>query len=155
METERSLTNIEIEALLAEMKLEKESDQSKTVLLVDDDMWIHRVINNYLKTWGFNPISAFDAAEGISMSIRHRPRLILLDISLPDLNGAIVLKMLKKVEMTSNIPVLIVSGNLNVEIIGTTYKSGVAGFVSKPVKEIILLRKIKDVLMPEKLFNIP
>jgi two-component system, cell cycle response regulator len=153
METERSLTNIEIEALLAEMKLDKESDQSKTVLLIDDDMWIHRVVNNYLKTWGFTPISALDAAEGVSIAIRERPRLVLLDLSLPDVNGEVVLKMLKKVEMTSNIPVLIVSGNLNVENIGSTYKSGAAGFVSKPVKEIILLRKIRDILLPQVLFS--
>lgn len=153
MEPEVNLSNIEIDLILKEMKLERQSEQNKTVLLVDDDQWIHRVVTHYLRNWGFNPVSAFDPIEGIALSIEIRPRLILLDIVMPDIKGDVLLKLFKRMQMTSNIPIIIISGNLDIDILGSTYKDGAAGFITKPIKEVVLLKKINEVLMPADLFD--
>ncbi len=153
MEQEKNLSNIEIELLLKSMSLDKQSFQNKVILLIDDDKWIHRVVSHYLSNWGFHPISAFDPVEGVAMAIKERPRLILLDIVMPDIKGDVLLKLLKKIDLTSNIPIIILSGNLNIELLGATYKDGAMGFISKPIKEVILLKKIKEVLMPADLID--
>ncbi len=148
-----NLTNIEIDEILSELKLDGDKQQNKTVLVIDDDQWIQRVVTHHLKNWGFEPVSAYDAVEGIAMAVKIMPRFILLDIIMPEANGDLLLKMLKKIEYTSNIPVIILSGNLNVSVIGATYKNGAAGFISKPIKEIVLLRKIREILVPESLLD--
>lgn len=149
-----TLSNIEIDLLLKDMKLDRQSDQNKTVLVIDDDKWIHRVVVHYLKNWGFHPVSAFDPIEGVALSIELRPRLILLDIVMPDIKGDVMLKLFKRIESTANIPIIIISGNLSIEVLGTTYKDGAAGFITKPIKEVVLLKKINEVLMPSGMFDI-
>lgn len=153
MLTGPNLTNIEIDSILLELNLEKDNIQNKTVLVIDDDQWIQRVVSHHLKNWGFNPVSAFDPIEGIAHAIKMMPRFILLDIVMPEAYGDLLLKMLKRIEVTSNIPVIIMSGNLNVTVFGSTYRDGAAGFISKPIKEIVLLRKIREILIPESLVD--
>lgn len=148
-----NLTNIEIDEILMDLDLNGANQHNKTVLIIDDDQWIQRVVSHHLKNWGFDTVSAFDAVEGIASAAKIMPRFILLDIIMPEANGDLVLKILKKIEYTSNIPVIIMSGNLNVSVIGSTYKNGAAGFISKPIKEITLLRKIKEILVPDTLLD--
>jgi FixJ family two-component response regulator len=55
--------------------------------------------------------------------------------------------------MTSNIPIIIITGNLDIEILGSTNKDGAAGFITKPIKEVVLLKKINEIPMPANLFD--
>ena len=151
MKQKGHLTNPEIEKALQGLDKDKPKpdDAGKfPVLIVDDDKWIHRVLAHYLRSWGFNPISAFDAIDGIAMATKFRPLLILLDIIMPEIKGDLVLKILKRIEITQNIPVIVISGNLNTEVLGNTYKSGAAGFLSKPITQQILEEKVTDCLGP-------
>ncbi len=143
------LTNPEINKALKSLKGDGYSEDNPfSILLIDDDKWIHRVVCHYLRGWGFNPISAYDAIDALAMAIMQRPILILLDIIMPDVKGDILLKMLKKIDLTTNIPIIVISGNLNKEILGQTFKEGAVGFISKPIKQETLFNKIKEVLEP-------
>ncbi len=131
-------------------KITKESGQDLLpILIIDDDNWIHRVIGHYLQSWGFTPISALDAIDGISKAIKIKPILILLDIVLPEIKGDVLLRMLKAIDITSEIPVLILSGNLNVDIVSNTFKSGALGYIAKPFTQETLFNKIKEAINPE------
>lgn len=148
----KQLTNKEIEQVVNELDNNRQdSVNDYSILLIDDDKWIHRVICHYLKNWGFNPISAFDPVDGLAMAVKHRPVLILLDIYMSELKGDILLKMLKKIEYTSNIPIIIISGNLNTELFGVTYRNGAFDYISKPIQESVLFEKIIAAITPEKL----
>ncbi len=154
MEEKKNLTNSEILGAVRELdQNRKDSDGNHPILLIDDDKWIHRVVCHYLKSWGFSPISAFDPIEGIAMAVKHRPLLILLDIVMPEVKGDVLLKMLKKIELTSNIPIIIISGNLNTEILGLTFRDGALDFISKPIKEDILYEKINSAITPNFLLD--
>jgi PleD family two-component response regulator len=143
-------------------KIEKEtfkqtekSDTDYKILTIDDDQWIIKLLARQLSIWGFKPIGAADAFEGIAQALKHKPILIILDLLLPEVKGDALLKMFKKIDELCDIPVLILSGNLNKEIVGKTFKDGAFGYISKPFTSDILLEKIRETIKPEILSNMP
>jgi PleD family two-component response regulator len=133
----------------------EELDKAYKILTIDDDQWIIKLLARQLSIWGFKPIGAADAFEGIAQAIKHKPLLIILDLILPEVKGDALLKMFKKIDEISDIPVLILSGNLNKEIVGKTFKDGAFGYISKPFTSDILLEKIRESIKPEILSNLP
>ncbi|MDC1067988.1 response regulator [Candidatus Kapabacteria bacterium] len=125
---------------------------SYPVLIIDDDRWLQRIFSQYLKSWGFKHVQAMNSFEGVDMAVKHKPLLIFLDIIMPDVTGDITLKFLKGIDFLKEVPVVIISGNLNKEVLKNTYKDGAAGFISKPFTKDILYSKIKDVL-DKRIFN--
>lgn len=121
---------------------------SYPILIIDDDRWIQRIFAQYLKSWGFDHIVATNPFEGLDLAIKKKPIMIFLDIIMPYVTGDITLKFLKGVEEVKDIPVVIISGNLNKEVLKTTYKDGATGFISKPFTKDILYSKIWEVVDP-------
>ena len=119
---------------------------SKDVLIIDDDKWIHRIVSSCLKGWGFNPISAFDPVDGLAQAIQGQPLIIILDILMPMMNGDVLLKVLKKLDHTNQIPTIIMSGAISREIFGVALRDGASAFISKPISQDKLLEKIKESL---------
>lgn len=119
------------------------------ILIVDDDIWFHKYFTKHLKSWGFDVISAFNPYEGISLAAKEKPILIFLDYIMPEMNGDNVLKILKAVENTKDIPVVFISGNLSADVIGTAYKMGAKGFLTKPVSLKVIYQKIEECLGSE------
>ena len=112
------------------------------ILVVEDNRDNLTVINAILKD-KFRVWNAFDGEEGYRMAKNHIPDLILLDISLPGMDGITVVQNLKKNPSTSDIPVIAVSARAMKEDIETFLKSGFHDYVSKPVDVDELLGKIK------------
>jgi signal transduction histidine kinase/DNA-binding response OmpR family regulator len=86
-----------------------ESEGSRTVLVVDDDESIRRLIEVELGPYGIRVIEASDGDEGVRVARAERPDLILLDVFMPRLNGWQTLKTLKDSAETRNIPVVVLS----------------------------------------------
>lgn len=122
---------------------------SYPVLVIDDDKWMLKIFNQYLSSWGFNYLGAFDAFDGLSQAIKHKPLMIFLDIVLPEVNGDIALKFIRNIQETSHIPVIIISSNLNKDILKSTFAYGAKGFILKPFTQETLLLKIQEILDPE------
>ncbi|MCX6148686.1 MAG: response regulator [Candidatus Kapabacteria bacterium] len=119
------------------------------ILTIDDDKWIQRIFSQYLQQWGFKHILSSDAFSGLTEAINQQPHLIFLDLIMPDVTGEVLLQFLKNLEYTRDIPVVIISGNLNKEVLRNTYILGAKGFISKPFNQDILYSKIKEVIDPE------
>ena len=130
------------------------SGQKKTVLVIDDDKWLHTIVNRFLLNFGFNTLNAYDPIDGLNKAINSKPELILLDIILPDFRGDFLLKLFKRLDITTHIPVIIMSSNMSLEILATTYKDGAGGFISKPITEQLLLDKINEVLQIKKVQDV-
>jgi CheY-like chemotaxis protein len=69
---------------------------------------------------------------GLEMAKRDNPRLILLDLNLPDIHGADVLQMLQKMPETSAIPVVVLSANAIPTQIERLLASGARNYLTKP-----------------------
>ncbi len=144
-----NLSNKELNKAIRQLDLKKINERnSYTILLIDDDQWMHRLINNYTRQWGFQLMSAFNPIDGIAAAIKEKPAIILLDIIMQDMTGDMVLKLFKGIEITRNIPIIIISGNLNSELLGNTYRDGAMDFISKPVNEHVLFEKLKAAMIP-------
>lgn len=111
----------------------------KTVLIVDDDVHIRRLLRQELETAGYAVIEAAGGMEAISMLKNERPDLIVLDIMMPDVSGFDVAAVIKNNPLTMNIPIIILS---IVEEKERGYRLGVDRYLNKPVNMEALLNDI-------------
>lgn len=80
-----------------------------TILVVEDDASLQRILQEALGQSGFLILSALDGQLGLELAQRHKPDLILLDLILPKKSGFEVLKELKKDPATKDIPVIVLT----------------------------------------------
>lgn len=81
----------------------------KKVLIIDDSPFMTQMLSLRLHSTGVEPLIAGDGETGIKIAGVEEPNCILLDISMPGMDGWEVLKKLKADEKTKNIPVLILT----------------------------------------------
>jgi len=129
-------------------------EQTKTypILIVDDDSEIHSIVGIMLDFWGFQSLSALDAYQAVAIAVKEKPILIILDISIPGISGIQTLKLLKSIDITRNIPVLILSAVLDKNILGQAQKLGAVGFISKPFSHEAFFDKIIE-FIPQKVIE--
>lgn len=85
------------------------ANQSKTVLVVEDDPWIRSLMADLLAGEGYEVVQAADGKVGMQMAEQHEPDVILLDLAMPEKSGLDVLHELKSQKPTRDIPVIVVS----------------------------------------------
>jgi two-component system, OmpR family, KDP operon response regulator KdpE len=113
------------------------------ILVIDDEPQMRKILEFTLDTNGYQPRLAASAKEGLIMAGNHPPDLILLDLGLPDENGQIVLKKLRKWYTK---PVIILSVQKREEEIIQALDNGANDYLSKPFRTGELLARIRSVL---------
>lgn len=116
------------------------------ILIVDDNTWMQRIVAKIISSYGWEPIVAGDGYEGIAAALEHQPDAVILDLIMPDLSGMQVLRLLKRLPYTAEIPVLILSVATEAELLMEAMRSGAAGFIRKPFTRSTLHEKITQVL---------
>jgi two-component system KDP operon response regulator KdpE len=114
-----------------------------TVLVIDDEAQIRKLLCITLEAQEFLVQEATTAKEGLSAVANHPPDLILLDIRLPDQNGHDVLKHLR--EWYTN-PVIILSVQSNEEDIVRAIDNGASDYLVKPFRTGELMARIRAAL---------
>jgi two-component system chemotaxis response regulator CheY len=126
-----------------------------STLIIDDDIWMQRILSKSLQSYGFKKtFLASNGFEGIALAVENLPNLIILDILMPDLSGIQTLKVLKTIKATRQIPILMVSALSDAENLGLAVRSGSAGFISKPFTRATIYDKLVEVFGKEKLLQI-
>lgn len=127
--------------------LQKLAEQFKpVVLIVDDDEFQRRLLGEFLSAENLQPLFAASGAEAIGILRKHRPDIILMDFDLPGLNGVEATRQIKSVEHFADIPVLIITGHSERNIVIESRNAGASDFVVKPVDKVRLLAKIQRIL---------
>lgn len=116
--------------------------KNKTVLIVEDEEKINKMLCNYFKFNGFNTISAVDGLEAVE-KFNDDIDLIILDVMLPKLDGFTVIRKIRK---KSNVPVIMVTARSEEEDVLMGYELKVDDYVTKPFNLEILLAKSKVIL---------
>ncbi|MBI5149854.1 MAG: response regulator [Candidatus Omnitrophica bacterium] len=122
---------------------------AKTILVVDDEQEVLDFLEKKLPEQGYNVLRAATAMEAIREARKNLPQLILMDIVLPDMEGAEAVRLLAEAPPTQDIPVIFLSGilskddmtDLELNVGGRLYKA-----VSKPFAFEDLLREIKKTI---------
>ena len=86
-----------------------QSSSSKTVLIIEDDVFLGDLMAKKLEDSGFKVVKAIDGQEGLEKAVTAKPNLILLDLILPGMDGFEVLKKIKDNPQSSSVPVIILS----------------------------------------------
>ena len=115
-----------------------------TVLLVDDDPVFTQFTQNLLVDKGMKVVTAFNKAEGLDLFERHRPSCVILDIFLPDGSGVDLIKPMRSAG--AKVPIIMVSGQSEVEEVVRAMKDGADDYIKKPFPGEELFLKIQMVL---------
>lgn len=134
--------------------MEPANSPTEIILIVDDDPAIISVMTRILGRVGYQILSAPDGLKCIEITKEVKPDVILLDISMPHMNGIEVCTILKKDPATQDIPVIFVTGLANERTLRGAFNCGGTDYVSKPVNRVELLARIKSVLSHQALNRI-
>jgi DNA-binding response OmpR family regulator len=128
--------------------------ESFRVLVCEDDPAMLRIFQFLLRKQGITTVlTTSDGAKVVSISQREKPHLILLDLMLPGKDGLSVLKDLKNSEITSGIPVIVISGIESKNQVSLAIDAGAADYVTKPFDSMELGTRLQEFL--QALYNTP
>jgi two-component system, OmpR family, response regulator len=119
------------------------SDSKGTIVVVDDEANIADLVDLYLAREGFRVLQAADGEAGLRAVRDHRPRLVVLDVGLPDLDG---LEVCKRIRATSQIPIIFLTardGEVD-RVLGL--ELGADDYLTKPFSPAELVARVKAVL---------
>jgi CheY-like chemotaxis protein len=119
----------------------------KRLLLVEDNEMNRDMLSRRLTRRGFDIVLAVDGAEGLTMAMRHQPDLIIMDMSLPVLDGWESTRQLKEQTETKGIPVLALTAHAMAGERDRALAAGCDEYDTKPVDFTRLLSKIA-ILLP-------
>ena len=123
----------------------------KTILLVDDEETMRKILQRRLNAWGYAVLTAADGLEGIELANQHHPDLILLDAMMPRLNGLETCRRLKAQADTRDIPIILVTANVSELLRQQVLEAGAMACLHKPFGTEALLELIQQALGSPKL----
>lgn len=117
-----------------------------TVLIVDDDPGIRKLLGILLQDQGYLTLSASSGEMALDMVAKHTPDLILLDAMMPGMDGYQVARQLKASLSTANIPIIMLSGRTEQSARLTGLEAGAEDVLSKPVVNDELWLRVRNLL---------
>lgn len=109
----------------------------KTILIVEDNIDIHNLIQEILQKENYRVINSYSGTEALMMLEKEKIDLILLDLMLPGLSGEEIIKKVK------NIPIIVISAKISPEDKVNVLLNGANDYITKPFNKEELLARIK------------
>ncbi len=129
-----------------------ERQDAPLILVIDDAHDTMRLIVKALQSAGYRTIWAEDGATGIVIAEKYSPDAIVLDITMPDMDGLDVCREIKSRLDTSDIPILFLTGlDQSDEIIKQCYEAGGHDLLSKPFRSVALVARLRVILREREL----
>jgi DNA-binding response OmpR family regulator len=114
----------------------------RCVLVVDDDAVLRRVVRAVLEADGFRVIEAHDGHQGLEMAASERPRVVILDVMMPGLDGVEVCRRLD--HGATKVLMLTAIGDVTTEV--ASLEAGARGYLTKPFSSMELLDRVEELL---------
>lgn len=114
----------------------------KKILIVDDDSNMRELLENRLKSNGYDVVEASNGVGAFVQAIDERPDLILLDVNMPVMDGYKFVQTIRWREQFKDIPIVVVSGRMNTR--GMFEEMGISHFLSKPFQSKDLLDMVEE-----------
>lgn len=116
---------------------------TKTVLIVEDQLEFRAIHSSFLQHHGYRVLVADDGAQGLEAARVERPDLILMDVSLPVLNGIDAVQRLKQDPATQRIPVVMLTAHSYGAIGRRAREAGCSAFLAKPCEPKRVLEEVE------------
>lgn len=116
------------------------------ILIVEDNEMNRDMLSRRLTRKGYEIVMAVDGEEGVAMALSESPDLVLMDMSLPKIDGWEATRRIKNSEETKSVPVIALTAHAMSEDREKALEAGCDEFDTKPVELPRLLNKIKTFL---------
>jgi CheY-like chemotaxis protein len=116
------------------------------VLVADDEPALRELISEVLAEAGFRTVRATDGAEVLDLAIRHQPRLIILDIMMPKMDGYTTLTRLRGHPATQDVPVIVVTGQTGPLYQTLSFGTGATAHITKPFSPRQLMETVERLI---------
>jgi DNA-binding response OmpR family regulator len=117
-----------------------------TVLVVDDDPVILKLLEVNFEMEGFQVVRAADGAEGLERAREMRPDIVVLDVMMPRMTGYEVAKALREDAGTAHIPIIFVTARAQSSDVERGMELGVEDYVTKPFDPLDLIDRVNALL---------
>lgn len=117
-----------------------------TVLVVEDDPVILRLLEVNFELEGFGVVLAHDGVEGIEAARSERPDIIVSDIMMPRMSGIELVQALKADEATASIPIILLSAKAQTGDLKSGMDAGADDYVTKPFEPLDLVDRVNALL---------
>lgn len=118
----------------------------RLILTADDNMQIRMLIKAALRSLGHDLIEAVDGEQALEMAIEHRPDLVLLDVTMPKLDGWEVLHFMRQRPETVDVPVMMLTTAAQRNDLARAEELGCDGYLTKPFTPAELRQRVEQLL---------
>jgi len=122
------------------------ASQPATLLIVDDEPQVRKLLETLLQHEGYRTLSAGSGEEALQLVAKQPPDLILLDIMMPGMDGYEVASQLKGDAATASIPIIMLSALSESSARVSGLETGAEEFISKPVERVELWLRVRNLL---------
>jgi two-component system cell cycle response regulator len=119
---------------------------STKILTIDDSKTIRMIVAKAFKPFDCAILEGANGIEGLAVAIKEKPDLIILDITMPVMDGYETLTKLRHEAELKNIPVIMLTAEAGRDNVLRIAKLGVRGYIIKPFKEVELLEKVGKIV---------
>ncbi|MCX8031210.1 MAG: response regulator [Thermodesulfovibrionales bacterium] len=116
------------------------------IMVVDDCKTTRKLLSMYLKSRGFEVVTAENGLDAIEKLASHDVNLIMSDLNMPFMDGIELVKNLKNNPTTSHIPILMVTTEADPEEKQKAMEAGASAYLVKPVTAEVVASNIKEIL---------
>ena len=116
------------------------------VLVVDDDMVIRLSMSDYFEEAGFTILEAACGRDGLDVFNTEAIDLIVLDVMMPDMDGFAVCQQIRSTPTGKHLPILMATGNDDLESVTRAFEVGATDFTSKPFNYELLVHRVQYML---------
>jgi CheY-like chemotaxis protein len=118
--------------------------KKRTIVVVDDNINNLMLETDLLELAGFTVFEAENAATGISLTLREKPDLVVMDVRLPDMRGSEAARILRKDKTTKDIPIVFVTASVMPEGRAELQNISNSGFIGKPINTRTFAKEIGE-----------
>lgn len=114
------------------------------ILIVEDNMDTYELVRFILEKNGFETFLAMNGRDGVNAANKQRPDLIIMDLSMPEMDGWTAMRLIKNDAATSSIPMIALTAHALPSDRKRAFDAGCDEYITKPMDLIDLLDTVKS-----------
>ncbi len=121
-------------------------NRASKILVVDDDISVHRLLTAYLKKHKFIVENCLDSQEAVEKVTRFQPDLVLLDLMMPGLDGISATRRIRNLDLSSYLPIIVLTARKDIRDMVLALEAGADDYITKPFEFEELMARLKNML---------
>jgi DNA-binding response OmpR family regulator len=122
------------------------AEERPLVLVADDDDDIRALVSYRLERSGYAVVAASDGEEALDLALEHRPRLAVLDVMMPKLDGYQLTRRLRELDETRRMPVILLTARAQEADVARGFDAGADDYIRKPFSPQELRARVQAIL---------